>query len=218
MTIAGPPNTQRPREHLRPSSPRVTALSTVTSASTCLFPRSPPPLRTSVPHATQQAALCASHRPSPVSISGSTISATTTISVLGFDAVSPGVPPRCLAFARRFRPCSSVSHRSTNGWVSVPQAERAPAQSAGPGLPVTASTRRHRLPPPGRTDFRRPPPRSMSESRPSAELTIGPERFPGLASRTGSTPLPSRSTSDSVHVPNGELHVAVKPNDRFGNL
>lgn len=142
-TIAGLPNTQRPREHLRPSPPCVTALSTVTSASTRLFPRSPPPLRASVPHATRQAVLRVSHRPSPVSISGSTISATTTISVLGFDAPSSCVPPRCLAFARRFRPCSLVSHRSTvgSGFRSASGANTRPER--WPGLPVFVSTRRH---------------------------------------------------------------------------
>lgn len=115
MTIAGPPNTQRPREHLRPSSPRAIALSTVTGASTRLFPRSPLPFRTSVPHATQQAVLCAFHRPSPVSMAGSTISATMTISVPGFDAASPRVLPWCPTFTRKRRPCSPVFHRSTNG-------------------------------------------------------------------------------------------------------
>lgn len=218
LTITGPPNTQRPREHLRPSSPRVTALSTMTGASTHLFPRSPPPLRTSVPHATQQAVHCVFHRPSSVSIAGSTISATMTISVPGFDAASPRVLPWCPTFTRRFQPCSPVSHRSTMARVSVPQAVRTPVQSAGPGLPVTVSTRRLRRSSPDRILSHRPLPQSTSEHAYLLDSRLVPNAFPVWQAAPFPLPFPhdQHPIASTSRTPNSTL--LQSSNDCFGNL
>jgi hypothetical protein len=119
--------------------------------------------------------------------------------------VVPDFHPKAKALLPGFPPVDE--------WLGFPSRKRSgpPLQSAGPGLPSTVSTRRLRLSSPDRILSQRPRPQSMSESRLSTGLTIGPERVPGLASRPDSTSVPSRSTSDSVHVPNAELHIAAEP-------